>query len=48
MLGALVKLMGDFTEEEAIAGMNDMFSKKGKNKYEEANIAAFKKGYASV
>ncbi len=48
MLGALVKLMGDFTEKEAIEGMNDMFSKKGKNKYEEANTAAFKKGYASV
>jgi 2-oxoglutarate ferredoxin oxidoreductase subunit gamma len=48
MLGALVKLMGDFTEKEAIDGMNDMFSKKGKGKYEEANAAAFKKGYNAV
>ena len=48
MLGALVKLMGDFSEQEAIDGMNDMFSKKGKNKYEEANKAAFKKGYTAV
>lgn len=48
MLGAMVKLMGDFSEKEAIDGMNDMFGKKGKNKYEEANTAAFKKGFASV
>lgn len=48
MLGALVKLMGDFSEQEAIDGMNDMFSKKGKDKYADANTAAFKKGYASV
>ncbi|NMC56608.1 MAG: keto:oxoacid ferredoxin oxidoreductase [Eubacteriaceae bacterium] len=48
MLGAMVKLMGDFSEKEAIDGMNDMFGKKGKNKYEAANTAAFKKGYAAV
>jgi 2-oxoglutarate ferredoxin oxidoreductase subunit gamma len=40
--------MGDFSEQEAIDGMNDMFDKKGKGKYAEANTAAFKKGYASV
>lgn len=48
MLGALVKLMGDYSEQEAIDGMNDMFSKKGKNKFEAANTEAFKRGYASV
>lgn len=48
MLGAMVKLMGDFSEQEAIAGMNDMFSKKGKNTFEAANTEAFKRGYAAV
>ncbi len=48
MLGAMVKLMGDFSEQEAIDGMNDMFGKKGKNKFEAANTEAFKRGYAAV
>lgn len=48
MVGALVKLMGDFQKDQAISGMNDMFSKKGKNKFEAANIAAFEKGYNAV
>jgi 2-oxoglutarate ferredoxin oxidoreductase subunit gamma len=48
MIGAMVKVMGDFTKEDAIAGMSDMFRKKGKGKFEEANIAAFERGYASV
>ncbi len=48
MLGALIKLMGDYSEQEAIDGMNDMFSKKGKNTFEAANTEAFKRGYASV
>ncbi|KDR96479.1 2-oxoglutarate ferredoxin oxidoreductase subunit gamma [Peptoclostridium litorale DSM 5388] len=45
MAGAIVKVTGDFTEKEAINGMNDMFRKKGKEKFEEINTKAFKAGY---
>ena len=34
------------TEEEAISGMNDMFRKKGKEKFEESNTKALKLGYS--
>lgn len=45
MIGAIVRLLSDFTEEEGIGGMNDMFRKKGKDKFEALNVAAFEKGY---
>lgn len=45
MAGAILKATGDFTEEEGIKGMNDMFNKKGKGKYEEINTKAFKLGF---
>lgn len=45
MSGVIVKATGDFTEEEAVNGMNDMFRKKGKEKFEEMNTKAFKAGY---
>ena len=45
MAGAIVKLAGDFTEDEGIKGMNDMFKKKGKEKFEEINTKAFKVGF---
>ncbi len=45
MAGVIAKATGDFTEEEGIKGMNDMFRKKGKEKYEEINAKAFKLGY---
>lgn len=45
MAGAIVKETGAFTEEEALSGMNDMFRKKGKEKYEALNSAALKAGY---
>lgn len=48
MIGAMIKVMGDYTKEAAIAGMNDMFRKKGKAKFEAANVAAFERGYAAV
>ncbi len=48
MTGAIVKLSGDFTEQEAIDGMNDMFRKKGKDKYEEINVKALKIGYEYI
>jgi 2-oxoglutarate ferredoxin oxidoreductase subunit gamma len=48
MVGAMIKAMGDFTQEEAIAGMNDMFAKKGKNDFEMQNVKAFEAGYAAV
>lgn len=48
MAGAIVKLTGDFNEQEAIDGMNDMFRKKGKDKYEQLNVRALRKGYEYV
>lgn len=46
MAGVIVKETGYFTEEEALSGMNDMFRKKGKEKFEEANTKALKLGYS--
>lgn len=48
MIGAIVKLLGDFPYEMGLAGMNDMFRKKGKEKFEEKNTAAFQMGYETV
>ena len=45
MIGAIVRLMEDFTEKEGIDGMNDMFRKKGKSKFEDLNVKAFLAGY---
>ena len=48
MIGAIVHLLQDFTEDEGINGMNDMFRKKGKDKFENLNVAAFRKGYEYI
>ena len=48
MTGAVVKLMGDFTKDAAIAAMNHMFEKKGKSKFNESNSKAFDAGYNAV
>lgn len=48
MLGTIVKLLEDFTLEEGLSGMNDMFRKKGKDRFESANTAAFVAGYQAV
>lgn len=48
MVGSIVKLLSDFTKEEAIEGMNDMFRKKGKEEYEAKNVVAFETGYDAV
>lgn len=48
MTGAITKLMGDFSAEEAIAAMNRMFEKKGKAKFAESNSKAFAAGFAAV
>lgn len=48
MTGALVKLMGDYSAEDALAAMNGLFAKKGKNSYAELNSRAFRLGYDSV
>ena len=48
MIGAIVKLLGDFDLATGIDGMNDMFRKKGKSKFESSNTAAFQAGYAAV
>ncbi len=45
MAGVIVKLTEDFTEDESIKGMNEMFRKKGKEKFQEINEKAFKMGY---
>jgi len=45
MAGVILKATGDFTEEEGIKGMNEMFRKKGKEKYEEMNVKALKLGF---
>ncbi len=45
MAGVIAKVSGDFTEKEGLDGMNAMFNKKGKGKFEEMNTKAFKLGY---
>ena len=48
MTGAIIKLMGDFTCEEAVTAMNHMFEKKGKAKFAESNSKAFHAGYNAI
>lgn len=48
MIGAITRILGDFTHDEGVGGMNDMFRKKGKSKFEEKNVAAFEAGYKAV
>lgn len=48
MTGAITKLMGDFSDQEAINAMNCMFAKKGKEKFTESNTKAFAAGFAAV
>lgn len=48
MIGAIVKLLGDITKEQGIDGMNDMFRKKGKSKFEKLNVEAFNEGYEYI
>ena len=45
MAGVIAKVSEDFTEDEGVDGMNKMFNKKSKGKYEELNTKAFKLGY---
>lgn len=44
----IIKLADDFSLEDGIQGMNDMFRKKGKEKFEAANMKAFECGYNAV
>ncbi len=44
MTGAIIKLLGDFTDQEAIDGMINMFEEKGKSKYHEINKKAMNIG----
>lgn len=48
MTGAIVKIMNDFTKEEALAALYDMFAKKGKEKFAAANEKAFIAGYEAI
>ncbi|HZK62378.1 MAG TPA: 2-oxoacid:acceptor oxidoreductase family protein [Anaerovoracaceae bacterium] len=45
MAGLIAKVSGDFTETEGLEGMNKMFNKKGKGKFEALNTKAFQLGY---
>lgn len=45
MVGAITRALGDFSMQEAIDGMNDMFRKKGKAKFEAMNTAALERGF---
>lgn len=45
MTAVIIKETGDFTEEEGLDGMNGMFNRAGKEKFQEANTKAFKVGY---
>ena len=44
MLGAMVRICGIYTVQDVEDAMNKMFAEKGKNKYEAANVAAFRAG----
>jgi len=44
MTGVILKLLGGFSDDEAISGMNAMFEKKGKGKFKEMNTKALKLG----
>jgi len=46
MTGVIVKALGEFTDQEAIDGMNEMFAKKGKGKFAEMNTKAIEIGLA--
>ena len=48
MVGAITRILGDFTHDEGVEGMNDMFRKKGKSKFEAQNVAAFEAGYHAL
>lgn len=48
MTGAVVKLLGDFTREDAMHAMNLMFEKKGKSRFQKTNMEAFDAGYEAA
>ncbi|MBN2827639.1 MAG: 2-oxoacid:acceptor oxidoreductase family protein [Tissierellales bacterium] len=48
MTGVILKLVNEFTEEEIISGMNYIFEKKGKNKFEALNTQAMKTGMSFI
>lgn len=48
MIGAIMKLLNEFDRQSCVDGMNDMFRKKGKEKFEAGNTAAFNIGYDYV
>lgn len=48
MAGAMLRLLGDFTPEQALPAVRAMFSKKGKESLAELNIKAFQAGYTAA
>ncbi len=48
MTGAILKVMGDYSLEQGLESMEQMFSKKGKSKFGELNAKAMRAGYDFV
>lgn len=48
MMGAVIKKLGLFDEEYTEQRMCQFFEEKGKGKYNEANLAALRKGFGAV
>ena len=48
MAGAISNLSGEISMEEGINGMNEMFRRRGRERFEEANTKAFETGYKYV
>lgn len=46
MTAIIIRELDMFTEQDGLNGMNEMFQRGGKEKFEEANTKAFKAGYA--
>ncbi len=48
MTGAITRLLGEFSAQEAVDAMNRMFEKKGKGKFAASNSAAFQAGFDAI
>lgn len=48
MTGAIIKLLGNFSLDESIDVVNDLFEEKNKAEYKEINEKALKEGYNCV
>lgn len=48
MCGVIMRLLEVFTMQEATDGMNAMFKRQGKERFEEKNTEAFKRGFEFI